>query len=427
MNSTLQNIHESIKRHSEYSNPFMMWFGIFGAFNYPIFYLYWLYYADTTVQDLPFRVIATLLCLILAFKNHWPSSMQKLTPYLWYGSVIFCLPFFVSYNFFLDAHSSSWTINIILAMFWLILVLDLTSLVVTVILGVVLALFIHILNGRSINVPLDNLREIGVHATWIFTTSLFFIHRKEMIQQEKQRTLQMQAGAIAHEMRTPLFTLAGIGYYLKKFLPSLVIDHQKLPIDQRAQIFSDKQLKHVNNTSEDIEKVTRQGFSFIDIMLMNLREDFKDAAIENCSIKRCVEEALAEYPFGGDDRSMVIVQRDIDFEFKGNPLLIKHIFFNLLKNSIYYVKAANKGEILIKTYQENGINILSFKDTGTGIAPDILPHIFDKFYSKTKYGTGIGLAFCKSVMKGLGGDIRCQSQYGEYTEFILIFPPLEKS
>lgn len=162
-------------------------------------------------------------------------------------------------------------------------------------------------------------------------------------------------------------------------------------------------------------------------MLMNLREDFKDAAIETCTIKKCVEEALKHYPFFPKDRELLHIQLDENFEFKGNPLLIKHIFFNLLKNSIYYVKDADKGEITIKTYQENGINVLSFKDTGTGIAPNILPHIFDKFYSRTKYGTGIGLAFCKSVMKSLDGDIACNSQYGEYTEFILTFPPLEKS
>lgn len=78
----------------------MVRFGIFGVLNYPIFYLYWIYYADTTVQDLPFRVIATFLCLILAFKSHWPSQMQKLTPYLWYGSVIFCLPFLFLTIFF---------------------------------------------------------------------------------------------------------------------------------------------------------------------------------------------------------------------------------------------------------------------------------------------------------------------------------------
>ncbi|MGN6670684.1 MAG: sensor histidine kinase, partial [Candidatus Nucleicultricaceae bacterium] len=242
-----------------------------------------------------------------------------------------------------------------------------------------------------------------INALWIIIIAAVFTRRKEVIQKEKQRTLQMQAGAIAHEMRTPLFSLSGIGYYLKKILPSLIRDHQKLSIDQRNEVFSDKQLMHVSKTSEDIEKITRQAFSFIDIMLMNLREDFKDAVIENCFIKKCVESALIEYSFGGDDRAMVTLQCDTDFAFKGNSLLIKHIFFNLLKNSIYYVKAANKGEIIIRTYTVDGINTLSFKDTGTGIAPDILPHIFDKFYSRTKYGTGIGLAFCKSVMKNLGG------------------------
>ncbi|MGN6671306.1 MAG: sensor histidine kinase [Candidatus Nucleicultricaceae bacterium] len=248
-----------------------------------------------------------------------------------------------------------------------------------------------------------------------------------MIQKEKQRTLQMQAGAIAHEMRTPLFSLSGLGLFLKKIIPALIKDRNTLDPDQREGNFNEKQIAQTLKAPETIEKVTRQAFSFIDIMLMNLREDFKDAAIGECSIKKCVEEALAEYPFGGDDRSMVTLQCDTDFEFKGNPLLIKHIFFNLLKNSIYYVKAANKGDITIKAATVGGRHTLFFKDTGAGIAPDILPHIFDKFYSRTKYGTGIGLAFCKSVMKSLGGDINCKSQYGEYTEFILTFPPLEKS
>ncbi|MBX9696980.1 MAG: HAMP domain-containing histidine kinase [Alphaproteobacteria bacterium] len=135
-----------------------------------------------------------------------------------------------------------------------------------------------------------------------------------------------------------------------------------------------------------------------------------------------MEEALTEYPFKGADRSMVKTQLDVDFEFKGDALLVKHVFLNLLKNSIYYVKAADKGEITIRTYIADGIPTLSFKDTGTGIAADILPHIFDKFYSKTKYGTGIGLAFSRSVMKSLEGDITCRSIHGEYTEFILSFP-----
>jgi PAS domain S-box-containing protein len=260
----------------------------------------------------------------------------------------------------------------------------------------------------------------------IVGTSLDITERQKA-EETVREMLRMQAGAIAHEMRTPLAALSGIGLFLKTIMPALIKDRNTLEPNQREGNFSEKQLSYTLKAPETIVKVTRQAFSFIDIMLMSLREDFKDAAIEDCSIQKCIEEALTEYPFGGDDRSMVKVQIDTDFEFKGNPLLIKHVFFNLLKNSIYYVKAANKGDITIRTYTVDGINTLSFKDTGEGIAPDILPHVFDKFYSKTKYGTGIGLAFCKSVMKSLSGDITCKSQLGEYTEFILIFPPLEKA
>ncbi|MBX9697580.1 MAG: PAS domain-containing sensor histidine kinase [Alphaproteobacteria bacterium] len=260
----------------------------------------------------------------------------------------------------------------------------------------------------------------------IVGTSLDITERQKA-EERVREMLKMQAGAIAHEMRTPLASLSGIGLFLKKIIPSLVKDHNKLTSDQRQDHFSEKRLSQIIKSPEMIVKVTRQAFSFIDIMLMSLREDFRDAANEDCSIKKCIEEALTEYPFGGDDRSIVKTQFDRDFEFKGNSLLIKHVFFNLLKNSVYYVKAANKGDIIIKTTIVKGVNTLSFKDTGTGIASDILPHIFDKFYSRTKYGTGIGLAFCKSVMTSLGGDIICTSLYGVYTEFILTFPPLEKS
>ncbi len=70
-------------------------------------------------------------------------------------------------------------------------------------------------------------------------------------------------------------------------------------------------------------------------------------------------------------------------------------------------------------------NRLRFTDTGTGIAPDVLPHVFDEFYSgKPKgHGTGMGLPFCRRVMTGLGGDIQCRSRPGEFTEILLRFPP----
>ena len=64
------------------------------------------------------------------------------------------------------------------------------------------------------------------------------------------------------------------------------------------------------------------------------------------------------------------------------------------------------------------------KDYGRGIAKENLPHIFDRFYTKSRSGTGIGLAFCKTLMEELGGTIECKSSLGKYTRFTLTFPEL---
>lgn len=110
--------------------------------------------------------------------------------------------------------------------------------------------------------------------------------------------------------------------------------------------------------------------------------------------------------------------------FKGDELLIIHVLFNLLKNAIYYVRAAGKGNISIRIENGDKYNFLYFKDTGQGINAKVLPHIFERFFSRTYHGTGIGLAYCKLVMQNLDGDITCRSKEFEYTEFKLSFPKI---
>jgi two-component system CAI-1 autoinducer sensor kinase/phosphatase CqsS len=67
---------------------------------------------------------------------------------------------------------------------------------------------------------------------------------------------------------------------------------------------------------------------------------------------------------------------------------------------------------------------LTFRDTGTGISPRVLPHIFKDFFSGkgAGRGTGMGLPFCRRVLTAFGGDIECRSCEGEFTELELTFP-----
>jgi signal transduction histidine kinase len=140
----------------------------------------------------------------------------------------------------------------------------------------------------------------------------------------------------------------------------------------------------------------------------------------------CVEQALQRYPFEPSERALVFWDaekaKDNNFMFYGKELFMVHILFNLFKNALYHIQKANKGEIFIWLKPGERFNQLHLKDTGSGISAKVLPHIFDQFYTNTAHGSGIGLAFCKTSLQNMGGNIKCLSQEGEFAEFILSLP-----
>ena len=98
---------------------------------------------------------------------------------------------------------------------------------------------------------------------------------------------------------------------------------------------------------------------------------------------------------------------------------------NLLKNAFYFIDKAGKGEIYIWAEINKNKSLLHFKDTAQGIEPEVLPKIFNQFFTyETNRGTGIGLSFCKIVMQSHHGNIECYSKFGEFTEFVLSFPKI---
>jgi two-component system, CAI-1 autoinducer sensor kinase/phosphatase CqsS len=145
------------------------------------------------------------------------------------------------------------------------------------------------------------------------------------------------------------------------------------------------------------------------------------------SIIRNIKEALKQYPFEADERELVTVETTRDFEYIGNPILTNHILYNLIKNSLHAIKNTDKGKITMKLEPSTKFNKLTFKDTATGISKKFLPKMFQLFASQmvSQGGTGIGLAFCKTIMESYGGDITCDSAKGKYTEFTLKFPRVE--
>lgn len=72
--------------------------------------------------------------------------------------------------------------------------------------------------------------------------------------------------------------------------------------------------------------------------------------------------------------------------------------------------------------------IIAVSDTGTGIDPDDLPHIFRPFFSTKKGGgMGLGLSICESIIKNHGGSIEVESTQGQGTTFFVYLPALHEA
>jgi signal transduction histidine kinase len=110
----------------------------------------------------------------------------------------------------------------------------------------------------------------------------------------------------------------------------------------------------------------------------------------------------------------------------GDPDRLSQVITNLLINAINYNR--NAGEVRVTTGSENGLGVLTVQDTGQGIAPHDLPHIFERFYradkarARSRGHCGLGLAICKSIIEAHGGMIQVVSEIGVGSKFTVQLP-----
>jgi signal transduction histidine kinase len=106
---------------------------------------------------------------------------------------------------------------------------------------------------------------------------------------------------------------------------------------------------------------------------------------------------------------------------RADPDRIAQVLHNLISNAFRHTPAG--GQVVLSAQAQGGHIRLSVRDTGEGIAPHDLPHVFDRFYRSDKSrtrssgGSGLGLAIAKSLVENMGGRIGVESQPGQGSEF----------
>jgi len=208
---------------------------------------------------------------------------------------------------------------------------------------------------------------------------------------------------VTHELRTPLTVIQG---NLEGMLDGIY------PPDQA----------HLESTLEETRVLSRL---IDDLRTLSLAESGAlKLQRELVELRDLIQETLASFQAAADHAEVQLladIQADLP-QLEVDPLRLRQVLSNLIANALRYT--AGGGQIEARAFTETPDRItIAVRDTGRGIAPEDLPHIFDRFYkSSDSRGTGLGLAIAKNLVVAHGGEISAQSELGRGTTITLTLP-----
>jgi len=236
-----------------------------------------------------------------------------------------------------------------------------------------------------------------------------------LIHSEKMTALGRLVASIAHEISNPF---QAIQTYL-------TLACEELEREQRR----DKLERYLNTVGEEIERIAT--------ILRRLREFYRPAQEEWRSTDvHAVLESVLELTRRQLQHSGVEVHRrwaEGLYEIQANPDHLKQVFLNLVLNAMDAMP--DGGELYVSTAldqigtADDGSALpavrIEFSDTGVGMSPEVLAHIFEPFYTTKKHGSGLGLSTSYGIVQSHNGQITAVSQVGLGTTFTILLPVVQ--
>jgi two-component system NtrC family sensor kinase len=229
----------------------------------------------------------------------------------------------------------------------------------------------------------------------------------QLLQMEKMASLGTLAAGVAHEINNPLS-------FLISNLESLV---DQVKIGKKTGTFNDERLDEMKAMAqESLEGAQRIKKIVLDLRTFSRKSESKRIPLDiNQVLEFTLSLAWNEIKYKVD----IVKDYRAASTVLGDPTELSQVVLNILLNAVQAI--SDKGTIIFATYEEAGKVIVKISDTGCGIAPDILPRIFDPFFS-TKKSPGLGLSVSYNIIRQHKGDIRVESKVDEGTAFFIELP-----
>ena len=225
---------------------------------------------------------------------------------------------------------------------------------------------------------------------------------KKYYESQKLAAVGQLSAGIAHEVRNPLSSIKMSLQILEKRMKPEGNDLKRFKIAER-------EVEHLEKLVNDVLIFARP--------LSPKRE--------SSDIKGIVEHALAMVEKSLKDKKINVRKRfDKDLpSLEVDPAMLEQALINIYRNAIDAMDASGKLLISAQRAGKSGKRItIEVEDNGYGIDNADLPHLFNPFFTKKKYGTGLGLSQVKKIIEQHQGSIEILSKPGEGTRFIITLP-----
>ncbi len=219
---------------------------------------------------------------------------------------------------------------------------------------------------------------------------------------------------ISHDLRTPMTSIAGI--------IDCILDGA-IPPEKHGQ--------YLQQAASEVRRLSRLVSSLLDISRMQAGDrKFNMTAFDICEMAR---QTLISFEKRLDEKGL-----EVEFECSSDNITvwadtdaIHQVVFNLIDNA---VKFSNEGGTLsIRINAKDKKVYVSVGNTGTGIPPEDLPYVFDRFYKSDrsrgldKTGVGLGLFIVRTIIERHGEEIRVRSEYQKNCEFTFTLSALPEA